>query len=246
MTNEQAKLLLQAYRPGGQDAQDTLYAEALEQVRRDPELARWFEVEQRLDAAIGRKLRELPVPPALKHNILAAELMTRSEPWWRRRGIGLAAAAAAAVLLAGAAMWLQSQGAPQFAAYRDEMIQRALKDPDHLTFASRDLASIRQWLQAREVDAAFDLPARLRGLTPHGCRIVDWNGERIVLICLVPEGKSHVDLFVIDRTRFRDFTPSAGPQFGRSGALTTAVWRKGNKTYLLAGKLDEDQLSRFL
>ena len=42
MDNREAKFILNAYRPGGQDANDPRFAEGLEQVRRDPILERWF------------------------------------------------------------------------------------------------------------------------------------------------------------------------------------------------------------
>ena len=52
MNNQEAKLILQAYRPGGRDTFDPLFAEALEQARRDPELQKWFaERKQALDYA---------------------------------------------------------------------------------------------------------------------------------------------------------------------------------------------------
>ena len=57
MNNEEAKLILQAYRPGGQDANDPRFREALEQARRDPELARWFANEQALDSRISTKVQ---------------------------------------------------------------------------------------------------------------------------------------------------------------------------------------------
>jgi hypothetical protein len=245
MTKHQAKLLLQTCRPGGADARDPLCAEALAQVRLDPDLARWFEAEQQFDAAIGAKLRELPVPPNLKAEILAGSILLRSSPRWQYRA-WLATAAALALLFAGAAMWFRAPDAPDFAALRDEMLRRAVSDPQHLAFSSRSLADIGEWIRRRGVAGDLNLPAGLRGLTPHGCRVLDWNHEKIALVCLVPEGQPHVDLLVIDRARFRNFTPPGMPQVGRSGELTTAVWTSGGKTYLLAGRMDPDQMRKLL
>lgn len=239
MNNEQAKLLLQAYRSRGQDAQDALFTEALEQVRRDPELGRWFEVEQSLDAVISQKLRELPVPATLEANIRAGNIMKRPRP---RRWLGLAAAAI--TLLAAAGIWLRFSDAPQFVEFREEMIQRALHEPRHLAFASSNMTEIRRWIEARGLDAAIDMPAGLATLTPHGCRLLDWNGEKVALVCLVSEKEGHIDLFVTERTRFRGFAPSPSPQYGRSGDLATAAWSESGKTYLLAGKLSEEQIRR--
>jgi hypothetical protein len=244
MTSHQARLMLQACRPGGEDAQDPFYAEALAQVHRDPELARWFEAEQELDAAIAAKLKCLPLPADLKADILAGGTATGFKPRWRQAR--LATAAAVALLLAVAATWLRAPAPPEFAAFRDETLGRAITEPEHLAFASRNLADIRQWLRGRGIKGDIDLPAGLSGLTIHGCRIMDWNGEKVALICLVPEGKPHVDMLVIDRIRFRNFTPPVTPAVGRSGELAIAVWKRGGKTYLLAGKMDTDQLRALL
>jgi hypothetical protein len=42
MSIEDAKLILSAYRPGDQDADDPQFREALELTRHDPDLARWI------------------------------------------------------------------------------------------------------------------------------------------------------------------------------------------------------------
>ena len=43
MNNQEAKFILGAYRPGGRDAVDPMFSEALAQAGRDPELRAWFE-----------------------------------------------------------------------------------------------------------------------------------------------------------------------------------------------------------
>jgi hypothetical protein len=63
MRNECAKFLLSAYRPNGADARDPVFKEALEQVQRDPVLARWFREQRDFDEMISAKLR-LVEPPA--------------------------------------------------------------------------------------------------------------------------------------------------------------------------------------
>ena len=42
MNHREAKLISQACRPGEPDAADPMFAEALEQARRDPQLQTWF------------------------------------------------------------------------------------------------------------------------------------------------------------------------------------------------------------
>ena len=49
MDNNDAKLILQVYRSGGEDASDPFFAEALEQARLDPALRTWFAEQQAKD-----------------------------------------------------------------------------------------------------------------------------------------------------------------------------------------------------
>ena len=58
-----ARFILQACRPGGGEAQDPQFREALEQASRDPELMRWLADECALDSCIAAKLRAAAKPP---------------------------------------------------------------------------------------------------------------------------------------------------------------------------------------
>lgn len=247
MTHQQAKLLLQSCRPGGQDAMDPLHGEALKLVRGDPELARWFEAEQAIDAAIGAKLREVPVPHEPREEILALGIPPVSaKREWRWTGIRLAAAAAVALLLTLAAIWLRASTLPAFASFEKDVLRRAVAGPEHLALASGDFSEIRQWLHARGIPGEINLPAGLHGALPHGCQVLDWGRAKVALICFVPDGRPHVDLLVIDSARYRDFLPPKTPRFGQSGEFATAVWSSGGKTYLLAARMDVEELRRFL
>ena len=55
MDSRQAKEILMRYRPGSADASDPEFALALEQVKHDPQLARWFDQHRAFqDAVEGR------------------------------------------------------------------------------------------------------------------------------------------------------------------------------------------------
>ncbi|MGH7994491.1 MAG: hypothetical protein ACREDQ_13300, partial [Limisphaerales bacterium] len=114
MNNQEARLILQAYRCGGQDASDPLFAEALEQARRDPELRKWFAEENALDARIQTSLQTaVPVPRELKSNLLALGEIIRPTPWRWFQPMKLAAAAAVLLLLGLAAfLFLPQKPAP--------------------------------------------------------------------------------------------------------------------------------------
>ena len=71
MNNEEAKFILQGYRPNGADAGDAAFRAALEQVQRDPALREWFARQQAFDAAVSTKLDAVPAPVGLREAILA-------------------------------------------------------------------------------------------------------------------------------------------------------------------------------
>ena len=71
MTEQQARVILQSYRPGSDDPDDPQFAEALRETERNPELAEWLKEEQTFDCAVADKLAEVPEPLGLKTRILA-------------------------------------------------------------------------------------------------------------------------------------------------------------------------------
>src|SRR6267142_3905569 len=105
MDNEQAKLILQAYRPGGEDADDPFFSEALEQARVDPEMAKWFAEQRAFDEAMRKALQKRIPPVGLRDSILLAKRISTlpfhqgGRPVWRRPGV-MALAASIVVLLA--------------------------------------------------------------------------------------------------------------------------------------------------
>src|SRR5260370_16493728 len=84
MNTQQAKFILQAYRPGGQDANDPQFAEALEQVKNDPSLAEWFAAQTAFDGAVTRALDAVAPPPQLRETILAGPRGIEPARWWKR------------------------------------------------------------------------------------------------------------------------------------------------------------------
>ena len=238
MNNQEARLILQAYRPDGQDASDPLFAEALEQVRRDPELQKWFAQQNSLDVRVQALLEvAIPVPRRLKSDLLALRKISRPAPWWFQP-MKLAAAAAVVLLLGLAVFFLLPQKQTQFASFRETMARYSAQKQEHIVFESHDLAEIQQWLQGQGIETSFDLPAALPGRSAQGCRVVDWNGRRATMICFMLKGE-HMDLFVMDRAGLPDLPDTSAPQYAKAGDLMTATWSEGDKIYLLTGENKE-------
>ena len=238
MNNQEARLILQAYRPGGEDASDPLFAEALEQARRDPELQKWFAEQNALDARLQTRLETaIPVPRGLKSDLLALRKISRPASWWFQP-MKLAITAAAALLLGVAVLLMLPQRPTQLASFRETMARYSAQKQEHIVFESHDLAKIQQWLQGRGIQTNFDLPTALPGRSMQGCRVVDWNGRRATMICFMLNGE-HMDLFVMDRAGLPGLPDTSAPQYAKAGDLMTATWSKGNSIYLLTGQNKE-------
>lgn len=236
MNNEQAKLILQAYRPGGQDANDPRFREALEQAQRDPELARWFANEQALDSRISTKVKASIKPPAhLKSQLLAQRKIVRPVAWWRMPAWQLAAAASLTLLVTLGVLWFKPSDQVQFAAYRNKMAEFAANKLDRLDLMSRDVAEVRRWLAQKESHGDLVLPAGLDGRPSLGCRLLDWNGHKVSLICFELENKQVAHLLVVDSATFKDASTES-PVFKQVGNVATASWSRGGKTYVVASK----------
>jgi hypothetical protein len=234
MNNQEARLILQAYRPGGEDASDPLFAEALEQARRDPELQKWFAEQNALEARLQARLETaIPIPRGLKSDLLALRKISRPAPWWFQP-MQLAAAAAVVLLLGLTVLFLFPQKQTQLASFRETMARYSAQKQGHIVFESHDLAKIQQWLQGRGIETNFDLPTALPGRSTQGCRVVDWNGRQATMICFMLKGE-HMDLFVMDRTGLPDLPDNGSLLYAKAGGLMTVTWSKGDKIYLLTG-----------
>ncbi len=244
MNNEEAKLILSAYRPDGQDATDPRFVEALEQVRLEPELAAWFAQERRIDSALGGKIREQARPPVhLKAAILAAAAITRPAPWFRRPSWITAAAAAFAGALILLSSFIPKQGGNDFASFREEMTEILGSKQFQLDHLTPSASEAQAWLADQRVD--FVLPAGLDGKPTMGCRVIEWHGHKVSLVCFGLDGGETAHLFTIDRSSLPNPPPEQA-QFAVVDRWTAAGWTSGNKVYLLASSRGESGLRKVL
>lgn len=244
MNNQEAKLILSAYRPRGQDAANPHFQGALEQAKRDPELAAWFARECRIDAALGGKVRERSQPPPhLKAAILAAAAITRPAPWFRRPVWVTAAAALFAGALLLLALFIPRERGAEFAAFREGMAEILGSKQFRLDHITPSASEAQRWLADRSVD--FVLPSKLETQPTLGCRVIDWQGHKVALVCFKLDGGETVHLFTLDRSILRD-APPPQPQFAAAGRYALAGWTGGDKVYLVACSRGEAALKKVL
>jgi hypothetical protein len=245
MDEQQARLILQAYRPGPQDKDDPDFGEALRETARNPQLASWFAEEQAFDQAIAAHLDAVPAPFGLKTRILA-QGRAPAPSWGSRWIVGLAGVAALLFLFAQViAFWRSS--APASAAlpdYAKEMVSFIKLDPA-LEMESHDLGAIQNWL-ARKATMQMEIPQGLAALQPAGCRILSFRGHDVTLICFHRDGSGLAHLFVVDRAALARLKPGAEPVFSTEGEWTTATWADENHAYMITVQGDRAAVQRYL
>lgn len=202
MTNQEAKRILSAYRPDGEDAAP-FFADALKQAERDPELARWFDEQRRFDHSVAAALEGIPVPPEAKREVLVAgrmEARVRSFPRW------IGGLAAALILTGGLVFaWLafgpEEPGATIAAGdgparFFVEMTAQAMP----FDYRADSVSDLSVWLQGRGAPFPNGLPETMANAEAAGCQVFERaDGKIISLLCLVRDGE-FVHLFVTEET----------------------------------------------
>lgn len=247
--NDQARLILSAYRPGGQDAGDPAFAEALEQARRDPAVAQWLSEQQQFDLALTEKLREVPVPASLRSTILAGARASRPPQWWAQSKVW-ALAAAVAVLAGIAAFWSQSGTRTPALAVWQEHALTVLDDVE----ASRtefdqthdEPAQLLAWLREHAAPTPAALPASLRNRRTFGCKTWLWKGRRLSLVCFDLGSGAEAHLVTIDRTQLYGAPPEGPPIFATKDKWSVAAWSEGRVACMLIGNRGPDALKSLL
>jgi hypothetical protein len=251
MTREEAKALLQVWRPGGQDTGDPRLAEALKEVERDPELAEWFAGQKAFDAAMSAHVQAIPVPRDLKSLILARSPQGHV-PFWRvdlvplfQRPAVRWAMAAVFVALMVVGGWVATLGRTQFADYRREVVEGAWGANPHIDLRASDLKKIQQWAAQHGAKGQITIPSALQqDVKILGCSISKWRGHEVVRICLL-EGARHQHLFVTDQIEFPDAPWEHLPDYENCGRWNTTAWSQGGRTYVLVGMKYSNFTKRF-
>jgi hypothetical protein len=249
MNSDQARFILRAFRPhvDRQDAPE--FAEAFAQLRQDPQLAQWFDQEMAADAAIRGKLSEAVVFPSdLEAQIAASHKVVHPMPRsWLRRPIWLALAASVVVLLTfGILNRGQDRNRTEaFAAFRESVVSASQVMP-HVTFLDSDPSQIRAYLKSEKAPNDLTLPPGLSRATLKGCRVLEWNGHKVSVVCLHLRDAGHIDLLVIEHANWDPSGPGNEPLLAQVGSMHTASWSINGRTYVVAAKSGAHDLKRLL
>lgn len=243
MTNDEAKFILSAYRPGGHDAGDPAFAEALEQARKDPALARWFDFERKFDEAMTKKIGAIPPPPGLRNAILAGARVgetARGAAWWKRPQLVAMAASVAVLLGIGVVtLWPTRVDAQQV---RNFVLRDLGRHEGH--------GPGNDALQARLGDTARPLGAGVKidfaQMKASGCRTITFQGRELLEVCFRRDGK----WFHCYIGRRADFPGAARlgaePEFQTEEKRQCVSWMDEEHLYVVAGSAGLEALRRLL
>lgn len=231
MDSEEAKVVLQAYRPGIAVDDDKI-SEALELARRDSILAAWWEDQCALHEAFEAKFREVPVPDGLRERILAGRRISEPIPWLRSRAT-LAAAAAVVLLTAVFATVFRMQAGDDLRTYRRDMAQ-FVSDLYKMNVQVSSWEELRQAFAEQGWPSDYVVPGALRSVTLKGGCVLYWRKEKVSLICMETREGKGMWLFVANKAMFANAPSKLAPQLAKAGQLRTAAWSEGDNVYLLA------------
>jgi hypothetical protein len=242
--NREARFILSAYRPDGQDANDQRFVEALDQARRDPILERWFEKSVAFDAVTTEILCAVAVPADLRENILAGVKMSRPLRWSKRFNWAIAAALILIATL-GSLIWHSTLSVP-LAGWQNEalgVISSLVRNESSFDAQSHNPTELVSWLRANHAPAAQPLPRNLEKFRSLGCKTFFRDGKPVSVICFTrPDG----GLIHLVASRAAGEQRKSGARLVQQGQWATATWSEGDMTYMLALEGSRDQLRTYL
>jgi hypothetical protein len=246
MTIEEAKFILQAYRPGGQDAALPEFQEALQLVEQDDELMQWFEGEHAFDQAIARKVSAQKPPEELLTSILVANKIVRPSPSaWTGSVLkwGVALFLVSAILVTA----IRNNRPDDLAQFRSEIMAH-LKIPGHsFDHESTQFGELKKWLDSNGMPPLQIEPIHhLTSLPTHGCKVMDWNGQKVTLICFELTDRRNVHLFVFHHMNIENPDLLMEPRWQESDGWATVGWTKNTDLFMLAGKIPMQELRQYL
>jgi hypothetical protein len=240
VTREQAKQILLLYR-SRRDLEDPEIKAAFEQAQRDPALQQWFERHCAAQRRIKDQFWALPVPPNLRHAIVAGRKITRPAFW--HRPAWLAAAAMIAVLAGVAVLWLRPSSFERFDLYRSRIVSTVWREY-RMDIVTNDLAAVNGYLARSGAPTNYVVPEKLRQLAVAGGGKLKWGDEPVSMVCFDAGAEQMLFLFVVNRGALRG-EPEKAPELQRVSRFQTASWSDAANIYVLAGPDDADFVQKY-
>ena len=247
MNSSEAKTILSGYDLSRANSLPQEALEALDFARSDAELSLWLEGQLAFDECYRSELREIPIPEGLEARILqaaasategAAETISISQEPCKpgRRNLILALAAALALLGAIAYLVFPSGGPATVETFREGMAKFASNrfSLDHFT---DDLSAAKAWLDEKGYPSYPEVPEQFVRFKGMGCKTIDWNGQKVGLVCFVNDRHEIIHLFVIERSVLENIDSKGEliEAIAVHHGLETSGWNSEKYTFMLVG-----------
>lgn len=230
MNRREAQEILLRHRPG-QPPLDDETRHALDLLKCDPELARWYDDQEHFAQSFRAAVQQIQPPTNLRDEILARPKIIA--PPWQRRSFIVAAAAAVALLAVGLIFWLGGpREEPSFAVFESRMVSFALRQY-RMDIETADEAAVRSYLQEQGTPSKFPLPPQLASLPVKGGASLTWKSRPVSMLCFDWQGKETLYLFVIEQNQVENASLPADPIPSRHETIATAAWEANNLVYVL-------------
>jgi len=237
MDNEEAKLILAAYRPDGRDAQDPSVAEALRQAEADPELRHWLTKQRAFDQRMAGGLEGVRPPANAQARALAAIRVTR-----RRRvrrtwvwPLAIAASIALVATLTTVVVRPPERIALPRSASIEALAGHLAEHHASIGLMDDDYSALVNWIKNRGGPVPENLPAALAQLPVLGCQTWSTDHGKVSLVCFVGPERRMLHLYVFDDANaLPGPLPLRGePHVERHGMWAMASWQDGGHGYVL-------------
>ncbi len=248
MDSREAQFVLHAYRPGGQDARDPQFSEALAQARRDPALEQWFSDSIAFDRDIADKLRAIEAPAGLRESILAGGKVSHPSRWRRPLVRWSIAAALMVATIAGSLVLLRTWARPSEAWHTAALTQisELVEGKAKFNATSPNANELVAWLRTNRAPTANKLPASLEKLASLGCKTFYWHGQPFSVICFQRGDGGLIHLVATKPSEAFKAAGTIEPQLMQEGRWATATWRADDTVYMLALEGASEQLRPYL
>jgi hypothetical protein len=248
MDNHEARFILSAYRPDGQDAKDPRFSEALEQVRQDAGLKRWFQDSIAFDTAVVAKLRAIKAPADLRESILTGAKASRAPRWKNRARKWAVAALVVLTAIVVSLLWYNTRPT-HLAGWQVEalnVISSLVAKQSSFDIESKNARELLTWLRANHAPAARKLPHNLDKLAGLGCKTFVWRGKPVSVICLTTPDGGLIHFVTMNVLEASDRAIQAEAKLIQEGRWATATWRDDNTIYMVALEGSRDSLRSYL
>jgi hypothetical protein len=244
MRTEEAKFILAAYRPGGGDAGNPAFSDALRMATEDPGLGAWFAQSRSHDAAVSAKLAEIQPPAGLRDAILAGaragqSSRSRSPAWGWAAGLAVAAGLVVAVISFRSREHPQTATAALASFAIDDMLnaKHGSKGEPAGTLVSELQTEGSKMPTADQID--------FEKLRDTGCRTLNFAGHDLLEVCFARDGAEY-HFYVTRRDGPLGDAVASGPSYVALAGGAAAVWSDARFDYAVASTAGVAALRRLL